>query len=116
MIPGWDQDPYIDLFLPPHTGVGAFEIWARNKEEFIPSVVSVTIKAYLLNEVPKGSFQLEFSNIDPQNPSVIGVTQSIIIGCSAAVMLTAIHDIHLVGMKSFMSIYIYVYIFFFTFF
>ena len=99
MIPGWDQDPFIDLFLPPHTRVSAIDIWARNKEEFIPSVVSVTIKAYLLNEVPKGSFQLSFSNIDPQSPSLLGVTQSIIIGCSAAVMLTAIHDIHVIGEK-----------------
>ena len=66
-------------------------------EALVPPVVSVTIKAYLLNELPVGVFKLKFSNYDISDESVSVLTGDIVIGAPAGEVVKAIQMVLIAG-------------------
>ena len=62
-----ETDPWWQVLLPSNSVVQTIVIWAREPQEWIPPVVSYTIKG--LAKYPQGFYKLSISNIDLTNGS-----------------------------------------------
>ena len=96
---GVEADAWMYVQLSSPQIVRSFNIWPRTPEVLLPPVITVTVKSYLLNELPRGTFSLTFTNFAPHTPGLFGVTGSIPIGSTAAIVADSILKIADLGIS-----------------
>ena len=96
---GAEMDAWMYVQLSSPQIVRSFNIWPRTPEVLLPPVITVTVKSYLLNELPRGTFSLKFTNFAPQTPGLVGVTGSIPMGTTSAIVADSILKITELGIN-----------------